>query len=120
MPRISEQEEKQRLELYNQGLVDREIAERLGMTKSGISNWRESRRLPANRKRRERTGQREYMLTHLRGVPMEEALDPRQCEVVRIFLRALVTAANRAKGKRYEVGAFMKAWREMYGRREAG
>ena len=48
MSRLSEQEEKKRLDLYNQGMSDEEIAERVYVIKSVICNWRKRRGLPPN------------------------------------------------------------------------
>lgn len=48
MSRLSEQEEKKRLDLYNQGMSDAEIANRVYVIKSVICNWRTRRGLPPN------------------------------------------------------------------------
>jgi len=49
---LSDEEEEQRMRLYRQGLNDREIAERLGLTTRAIHLWRRRRGLPANRSTR--------------------------------------------------------------------
>ena len=48
MSRLSEEEEKKRLDLYNQGMSDAEIAKRVYVIKSVICNWRTRRGLPPN------------------------------------------------------------------------
>lgn len=48
MSRLSEEEEKKRLNLYNQGMSDAEIAKRVYVIKSVICNWRTRRGLPPN------------------------------------------------------------------------
>ena len=48
MSRLSEEEEKKRLDLYNQGMSDAEIANRVYVTKSVICNWRTRRGLSPN------------------------------------------------------------------------
>jgi hypothetical protein len=82
MAKLSEEEEQKRIMLYNQGLSDTEIAKKCGVTSSAIAEWRLSRKLP---KRKEHTDS---------GVPMEKALTPQQCRIVRQFLKTLVYAKN--------------------------
>lgn len=48
MSRLSEEEEKKRLDLYNQGMSDAEIAKKCYVIKSVICNWRTRRGLPPN------------------------------------------------------------------------
>ena len=45
---ISKEDHEKRLALYNQGLGDREIGERLYLTSSAIAFWRRVNGLPAN------------------------------------------------------------------------
>ena len=49
--RLSENKEKERLELYNQGLSCREIARRLNVYTGTISNWARTRGLKPNYKK---------------------------------------------------------------------
>lgn len=48
MPKLSEVEHQRRMELYEQGLNGREIADKLGLAKSTIFSWRKSNNLSAN------------------------------------------------------------------------
>lgn len=45
---LEENEHQRRLKLYKQGLNDREISEKVGITRSGITNWRKRNNLEAN------------------------------------------------------------------------
>jgi len=40
--KLSAEEEKRRMKLYQQGLNDREIADRVGITKAAVWEWRKS------------------------------------------------------------------------------
>ena len=46
---------KERMELWQQGLTDQEIAERLNLSTYAIAKWRQQRGLAANRKPKKRT-----------------------------------------------------------------
>ena len=48
MKYLSEEEEKKRLDLYNQGMSDAEIAKRVYVEKNVIQHWRTRRGLPPN------------------------------------------------------------------------
>jgi len=48
---VSPEQEAARMELYNQGLDDRQIAERVGTKYGAIRSWRYVRKLPANASR---------------------------------------------------------------------
>lgn len=39
---------KDRMKLYQMGFSDKEIAERIGLTRSGVESWRLRNRLPSN------------------------------------------------------------------------
>lgn len=94
---------RQRLELYRQGLNDREIAERVGVSTVAIAQWRHRRELPPNYPKRG-------------GVPMEKTLTPEQCKDMRRFLGYLVEYADTvaSKKKQPDVGRFIIAYREVF------
>ena len=46
---LSPEEERQRMDLYQRGLSDYEIEERLGLGRGTIQHWRSRRKLPANK-----------------------------------------------------------------------
>lgn len=56
MNKLTEKEEKERMDLYKQGLSDGQMAKILGLTKSPILKWRTSRGLPRNYKPRFQPG----------------------------------------------------------------
>ncbi len=85
MAKLSVEEEQKRMMLYNQGLSDIEIARKCGVALSTIAEWRLSRKLPKRKEYKEHTDS---------GVPMEKALTPQQCRMVRQFLKTLVYAKN--------------------------
>lgn len=80
MAKLSEEEEQKRMMLYNQGLSDTEIAKKCGVASSAIAEWRLRRKLPK--------------IKVDSGIPMEKALNPQQCRIVRQFLKTLVYAKN--------------------------
>lgn len=41
------------MELYKQGLTDRQIAEKTGATINAVANWRQRKKLPPNKARKE-------------------------------------------------------------------
>jgi hypothetical protein len=45
---LTPEENAIRYQLYNQGLIDEEIAEKVGVTPSAITQWRHTNKLPAN------------------------------------------------------------------------
>lgn len=51
MIRLSDAEEQRRRALYDQGLTDREIAKRVGITRAGVRAWRARMGLPGHRAR---------------------------------------------------------------------
>lgn len=50
-------EHKERMKYYNQGLTDREIGKKVGLSKSGVAYWRRQYNLPANREVGDNDGQ---------------------------------------------------------------
>ena len=105
---LTPEENAIRYQLYNQGLIDREIAEKVGVKYSSIAEWRRQRNLPANGGGKS-PGERI-------SIPMERALTPDQCEDVRRFLSALVKYDDIARkaGRKLDVNRFMVEYREAY------
>lgn len=105
---------RQRLELYRQGLNDREIAERVGVSTVAIAQWRHRRELPPNRIDKPTGTIIDYPKRG--GVPMEKVLTPEQCKDMRRFLGYLVEYADKAvsKKKQPDVGKFIIAYREVF------
>lgn len=91
-----------RLELYNQGLTDQKIADVLRMTKTGITSWRKRNGLPANGDGGKTFGGK---------VPMEKALAPDQCEIVRQFFGCLLAMQDEYPNRKIDVGVFMREYR---------
>jgi len=85
-----------RMELYRQGLTDKEIAAKLSMSRKTIVSWRCRSKLPSRANR------------------METALTPGQCEVMRDFFRLLITASDRNPGK-VDVSRMINFYRKEYG-----
>ena len=50
MYKLTEQEEKERMDLYKQGLDDRQISDKLHLSKGPIWMWRKKKGLPSNKK----------------------------------------------------------------------
>jgi hypothetical protein len=88
-----------RLELYKQGLTDKNIAAIEGVTPQAIGWWRGHHRLKANHDSE----------TYIASCPMEEALPLDQCDVMRLFLSDLVKAADACRGRK-DVMGFMREW----------
>ena len=104
-----------RMELYQQGLKDAEIAKAVGVTQGAITCWRKYKGLIANRKR-ERKSVRPGNLYQFKyaGKSMESVLSPDQCEVIRDLFRLLITAADRNPGK-VDVSRIINYYRKEYG-----
>jgi hypothetical protein len=112
---LTPEENATRLNLYHQGLIDREIAERVGVNYRSIAFWRQQRKLPAN------GGGCGWGKVRERGsIPMERALTPDQCEDMRRFLSALVKYDDIARkaGRKLDVNRFMVEYREVYRQQE--
>jgi hypothetical protein len=108
---LTPEENAIRYQLYSQGLIDREIAERVGVNYRSIAFWRQQRKLPAN------GGGCGWGKVRERGsIPMERALTPDQCEDMRRFLSALVKYDDIARkaGRKLDVNRFMVEYREAY------
>lgn len=104
---LTPEEEQIRLNLYNQGLNDKEIAQKVGIKGNGISHWRYSRNLPAINDvcDQGRPG----------GTPMEVALSPVQCEDMKRFLASLLKYNDIAKkaGRKLNIARFMAEYRKL-------
>lgn len=98
-------EEGQRMALYRQGLSDGEIARELGLKRQTVAVWRYRRHLPSNRP---------ACRSYIAGVPMEQALTPEQCDVMRNFLQAVVGYDKMTGGalRGETLGRFMQLYRE--------
>lgn len=108
---LTPEENAIRYHLYNQGLLDKAIAERVGVNYRSIAFWRQQRKLPAN------GGGCGWGKVRERGsILMQDALTPDQCEDMRRFLSALVKYADIAQeaGRKLDVGRFMVEYREAY------
>jgi len=92
----------QRMELYKQGLTDKEIAEAEGVTESTIASWRCRHKLPRI----------QDPDIYIYNCPMEHALNPDQCAVMRQFFTDLLDAADRCRGKK-DVGNYMHTWHKL-------
>lgn len=92
----------QRMELYKQGLTDKEIAVIEGAAESTISVWRNYHKLPKHTNIGKYEGH----------VPMEYALTPDQCAVMRRFFTDLLAAADGCRGKK-DVGNYLHTWHKL-------
>lgn len=57
---ISKPEHEKRLKLYNKGLIDSEIAEKINVGISTITEWRKKNDLPANKKPKKKIKKKEH------------------------------------------------------------
>jgi len=104
-----------RMELYEQGLKDAEIAKAVGVTQGAITCWRKQRGLMANQKRNKKSVRPGYPYQFkYTGKPMESILEPSQCEAMRDLFRLLITASNRNPGK-VDVSRIINFYRDEYG-----
>ena len=69
MYKLTEQEEKERMDLYNQGLYDKQISEIIHFPKKTIQSWRWKRGLPGNK---EKGFQKGNTLGSISRLPKEE------------------------------------------------
>lgn len=98
--RLTPEEKHRRLELYNRGLKDVDIAASLGKSATCVCRWRQARGLPVN----------SAPINHTRPLP----LPPDQREEMRTFLLSLTVWAERIpRGQKIDVGWFMAEWRKM-------
>ena len=81
---LSLDEEERRFKLWLQGLMDVEIAEKLGLSDSCIRGWRERRGLPANRpNRRMRTYKPFLDAVPSEWTPAREVAEKLNCSTIR-------------------------------------
>ena len=93
-------------ELYRKGFTDGEIGKRLNCGHSTVARWRSIHG---------------YQAYTRKALPMEQALPPEGCELVREFLRMLLFYAGKNEGARIDVGRFMAEWRRVqYGTSSPG
>jgi len=113
---LSPAETAHRLELYNRGLTDRELAEAVGISYNSAYDWRRNRNLPRH------AAELRHYDDYKHHVPMEEALSPDQCGRMRAFLGGLIFLANKHTGKQVDVSSYMKNYRNngMWGKRKTG
>lgn len=113
---LTEEENRERLELVNLGLSDGEAARRLGISRRAFSSWRERRGIPNCFKKHEHFVYKEYMRSSRKeGVKMEKALNPEQCEIMRLFLRTLVHYSKKVpKNEKMNILKFAEAWRKYF------
>lgn len=109
--RLTQAARDKRWELYNQGLCDAEIADGCGVSRGTICSWRHNNGLPCHELDRQAKWIPKPPTRAFAGVPMQDALDPDQCEVVSGFLRALICIANQRPGRAVDVGGFMSEYR---------
>lgn len=106
---LSKQDHDWRLELYQDGLTDKQIANILPVTPHAMANWRSERGLKANK-----SEVRPVVVDLSRVVRYSEALKPEQCAEMRDFLVCLEVLSKRQRGK-VNVGEFIKEWRKRGG-----
>lgn len=102
---LAPEEEDRRMVLYRQGLSDAKIAKALNLKHQAVAAWRYRRHLPSNRP---------ACRSYIAGVPMEQALTPEQCDVMRNFLQAVVGYDKMTGGalRGETLGRFMQLYRE--------
>lgn len=88
-----------RMELYQQGINDQEIAAIIGKKETAIKAWRRKNNLIAHQKV---------------NVPMEQALTSSQCDKMRIFLQKLISTQNMCPDKRLDINVFILEYRKIY------
>lgn len=97
------------LKHYNKGLNDQEIAEKMDRTTDCVRSWQHYHKLPPNGSTRPINA----------SVPMEQALTPEECVVIRAFLSSLVDAANTCPPNvKINISRYMYQWRKAYLRGE--
>lgn len=69
MYKLTEQEEKERMDLYNKGLDDKQMSEIIHFPKKTIQSWRFNRGLPGNK---EKGFQKGNLLGSISRLPKEE------------------------------------------------
>lgn len=105
---LSKFEQDIRLELYNDGLTDNQVANILSINPHAMANWRHQRGLKANK------DENRTVIDLSRTVSYKGALTPAQCEEMREFLICLEVLSKRQRGK-VNVGEFIKEWRKRGG-----
>lgn len=115
MSKLIPEEEYLRLFLFRKGATDAEIAEAVNANVEAIGQWRRRQGLRRNLKKRITGNNCEDGLIHM-ATPMEEALTPAQCRVMKKFLWDLALTYREAKRlglKMPDIAKFIKVWREV-------
>jgi hypothetical protein len=107
--KLTAEQNNERMELYREGWTDKKIGDSLGISYSTVFGWRTKYGLPANSK----IGT--YKRTVSSGVPMNEALPPDGCRLVKAFLQDLVAIAGKAEKGNMDISRFIRRWREIGG-----
>lgn len=112
-PKLPVEKEYHRRLLYQKNASDHEIAREVGVTRQVISRWRQEKHLP----RHTRATTTAPTKVFCKGTPMEKALSPQQCLVMKQFLHDLLQTHKIAKRKGLKapnITAFTNAWRQIY------
>ena len=96
------------MELYQQGLTDKEIALQEGVTHQAIAKWRQ------------KLGLKRDADTYIQNCPMEQALTPEQCHQMKYFLAKLISTQNLCPSRKLDVNQFMQDYREGDWRERVG
>ena len=108
---LTPEQRSQRWELYNQGLCDQDIADGCGVSRTTIGAWRAKHQLPCHRWENPNKRIVKPPTRAFGPIPMQDALDPDQCDTVKTFFRTLVCMANQRPGQPVDVGGFMSEYR---------
>lgn len=87
------------MELYEQGLTDKEIALQEGVTHQAIAKWRQ------------KLGLKRDADTYIHSCPMEQALTPDQCHQMKYFLAKLISTQDLCPSRKLDVDQFIIAYR---------
>ena len=97
-----------RMELYQQGLTDKEIALIVGVKSAAIWAWRK------------KLGLKRDKGLYNRNCPMEQALTPDQCHQMKYFLAKMIATQDLYPSRKLDVNQFMQDYREGDWRERVG